>query len=199
LNLLDTLHGGYVFKRRVRVLSDWMARLTPPNARVLDVGCGDGLIDSLIQEKRPDVRIQGIDTLIRPDPHVPVTRFDGKTIPHGDGSFDVVMFIDVLHHTDDPMILLREAVRVARQAILVKDHCRDGVLAGPTLRFMDWIGNERHGVVLPYNYWPERRWGQAFQELGLQLAAREKVLNLYPAPARWLFERRLHFIARLVR
>jgi ubiquinone/menaquinone biosynthesis C-methylase UbiE len=121
VSVLDTLHRGYVFKRRVRVLSDWMARLTPRNARVLDVGCGDGLIATLIQEKRPDVRIQGIDTLVRPDTHFPVTPFDGKTIPHGDGSFDVVMFVDVLHHTDDPMILLREAVRVTRQAVLVKE------------------------------------------------------------------------------
>jgi len=28
------------------------------------------------------------------------------------------MFVDVLHHTHDPMILLREAVRVARKAIV---------------------------------------------------------------------------------
>jgi hypothetical protein len=62
---------------------------------------------------------------------------------------------------------------------------------------MDWIGNARHRVVLPYNYWPEQRWNQAFQHLGLQLVAKEKALDLYPRPARWLFERRLHFIARL--
>src|SRR5947207_9680144 len=42
---------------------------------------------------------------------------------HGAGSWAfgkasaVVMFADVLHHTDDPEVLLREAQRVVRQAI----------------------------------------------------------------------------------
>ena len=69
---------------------------------------------------------------------------------HPDASFDVVMFVDVLHHTDDPLLLLQEAQRVGK-IILVKDHFRKGFLAGPTLRFMDWVGNAHHGVVLPYN------------------------------------------------
>jgi hypothetical protein len=52
------------------------------------------------------------------------------------------------------MILLREAVRVARRMILIKDHIVDAVLAGPTLRLMDRIGNARYGVSFPHNYWP---------------------------------------------
>ena len=44
------------------------------------------------------------------------------------------MCVDVLHHTDDPMILMREAMRVTRQAILIKHHTLDGLFAGPTLR-----------------------------------------------------------------
>jgi SAM-dependent methyltransferase len=197
MSLLDTIHGGYVFKRRVRVLSTHLAELLPQNASVLDVGCGDGLIAKLIMERRPDVRIEGIDVLVRPQTHVPVMAFDGTRIPHGDGSFDVVMFVDVLHHTDDPMVLLREARRVARQALVLKDHCKDGLLAGPTLRFMDWVGNARHGVVLPYNYWPKARWDAGFAELGLATEEYRSRIGLYPFPASLLFERSLHFIARL--
>jgi SAM-dependent methyltransferase len=197
MSLLDSIHGGYVFKRRVRVLSEQLARVLPPQAQVLDVGCGDGLIAKLIQEKRPDVRIQGIDILIRPQTHIPVAAFDGRRIPHPDASFDAVMFVDVLHHTEDPRVLLREAVRVARQCLVLKDHCQDGWLAQPTLRFMDWVGNARHGVVLPYNYWPRARWETEFQALGLERAAWESQLGLYPFPASLLFERALHFVARL--
>jgi len=67
-----------------------------------------------------------------------VETFDGKSIPYGDGSFDVVMFVDVIHHADQPMTLLREAARVARQAILIKDHLVEGTLAYLTLQLMDW-------------------------------------------------------------
>jgi SAM-dependent methyltransferase len=199
MSLLDTIHGGYVFKRRVRVLSAHLSQLIPPGARVLDVGCGDGLIAKLIMERRPDTRIEGIDVLVRPNTHVPVTQFDGGHIPHEDASFEVVMFVDVLHHTEDPVVLLREARRVARRAVVLKDHCRDGLLAGPTLRFMDWVGNARHGVVLPYNYWPRRQWDAAFAELQLIPEEFRARLSLYPFPASFAFERSLHFIARLGR
>jgi SAM-dependent methyltransferase len=197
MSLLDTIHGGYVFQRRVRVLSGHLAALLPRDATVLDVGCGDGLIAKLILEQRPDARLSGLDILLRPQTHIPVAQFDGQNIPHPDNSFDVVMFVDVLHHTDDPMILLREARRVARRALVIKDHCRDGWLAGPTLRFMDRVGNARHGVVLPYNYWPKQRWTETFRELGLKVAEYRQKLGLYPPPASWVFDRSLHYVARL--
>lgn len=197
MSLIDTIHGGYVFKRRVRVLSRHLAEMLPKEATVLDVGCGDGLIAKLIMGQRPDVRIEGIDVLVRAQTHIPVRAFDGARIPHSDRSFDVVMFVDVLHHTDDPMVLLREAVRVARKAVVLKDHCRDGWLAGPTLRFMDWVGNARHGVVLPYNYWPKSRWSEAFGALRLTTEEYRDRPGLYPFPASLVFERSLHFLARL--
>ena len=197
MRLLADLHGTLVFDRRTRVLSERLAALLPETARVLDVGCGDGLIDHLIAERRPDVTITGVDLILRPETHIPVTQFDGKRIPFDDGAFDVVMFVDVLHHTEDPEILLAEARRVASRAVVLKDHTRDGLLAGPTLRFMDWVGNAPHGIPLPYNYWPERRWREAFAGLGLTPEIWLNKLGLYAAPANWLFGRSLHFIARL--
>jgi SAM-dependent methyltransferase len=197
VSLLGHLHADLVFQRRTRVLSEGLAALLPEGAEVLDVGCGDGSIDKLIGELRPDVTISGTDLIVRPQTHIPVTKFDGTMLPHADRSMDVVMFVDVLHHTDDPEILLREARRVARKAVVLKDHTRDGLLAGPTLRFMDWVGNAPHGVPLPYNYWPERRWQDAFRRIGLTPTVWLGKLGLYPPPAAWLFDRSLHFIARL--
>jgi len=197
MKLIDQIHDGYVFKRRTRVLSSHLSALLPPNVTVLDVGCGDGTLAKLIHAHRPDVQICGIDVLVRRETHIPVTAFDGAIIPYAPGTFDAVMFVDVLHHTNDPVILLREATRVARRSIIIKDHNRDGFLAGPTLRFMDWVGNVRHGVALPYNYWPERRWTKAFAELALTPTVSKTRIGLYPWPANWAFERRLHFIVRL--
>jgi hypothetical protein len=47
----------------------------------------------------------------------------------------------VLHHANDPTVLLKEAKRGARSTIAVKDHTMDGTLAYQTLRFIDWVGN----------------------------------------------------------
>lgn len=197
MKVVDRVHAGQVFARRIRILAGHFAELAPAGARVLDVGCGDGQLDRLLLASRPDLRLEGIDVLVRPETAIPVRPFDGRTIPCADKSVDAVMFVDVLHHTEDPAILLREAARVARHAVLIKDHRLDGALAGPTLRFMDRVGNAKHGVVLPYNYWPERRWRAAFDEIGLAVERWIERPGLYPWPASLVFERSLHFIARL--
>jgi SAM-dependent methyltransferase len=190
-------HRRFVTSRRAHVLVGHLRELIPPNARILDIGCGDGLIDRMVMAARPDASIQGIDVFLRPRLLIPVLKYDGVRIPHPDRSFDTVLFLDVLHHTTDPMSLLREARRVSRKYIIIKDHNCDGFAAGPLLRFMDWIGNAPHGVVLTYNYWPYSRWQSAFNALGLTIGEYRDHLGLYPAPARWVFERGLHFIIRL--
>ncbi len=197
MSLLGFLHHSYVHRRRVQVLSRQIGGLLPPHGSVLDVGCGDGWISTEIAQLRQDVRIRGIDVLKRPQTKIEVEPFDGVTMPCADRSFDVVQFIDVLHHTTDPMVLLREARRVARVGIIIKDHALCGPFAGRLLRLMDRVGNGPHGVALPYNYWTPEQWQTAVQELGVSAALWKKDLRLYPRPAGWLFERSLHFLAWL--
>jgi ubiquinone/menaquinone biosynthesis C-methylase UbiE len=197
VNVLDTIHGQYVSTRRVRVLCDHLTPLFPPGNHILDVGCGDGLLARRIADRRPDVTIRGIDVLVRADTAIPVEPFDGKTIPLDDASVDTVLFVDVLHHTTDPLPLLHEAARVARSGVVIKDHLREGALAGVTLRLMDWVGNARHGVALPYNYLSRQAWMSAFKSAGLAIDCWCDALHLYPPIASQFFDRSLHFIARL--
>jgi len=197
MNAVGILHDKLVFSRRARVLSDTFAQLAPRRARVLDVGCGDGLISALLCSKRPDISVRGIDVLPRERSHIPVDIFDGLRIPFDEGSFDVIVFSDVLHHTNDPAVLQREARRVASQYVIVKDHYREGLAAATRLRFMDWVGNARFGVALPYNYWTEGQWRNAWRDIGLCPERLITRLGLYPVPADWLFGGRLHFIALL--
>jgi SAM-dependent methyltransferase len=197
MSVLERIHGGYVHGRRVHVLAEHFAALLPRGAAVLDVGCGDGLLAEQVLHRRSDLSIRGIETQPRKPCRIPVEAFDGRTIPFEDQSFDAVLFVDVLHHTDDPMILLREALRVSRRSIIVKDHFRQGLFASATLRFMDRVGNARHGVPLPYRYWSPEEWRDAFDGLNLQVDSLLESLGLYPWPARMLFERSLHFIVSL--
>jgi SAM-dependent methyltransferase len=174
-----------------------MAGLIPLKASVLDVGCGDGNLAYTISQKRVDLDIKGIDVLIRKQTYIPVSRFDGSVIPYDDGSFDIVMMVDVLHHSENPNALLLEASCVARNAILLKDHTRDGMLAELTLKFMDWVGNRRHGVELPYNYWSKQEWAEAVRKIDLEIEVWENDLKLFPGPFSLMFDRSLHFFAKL--
>lgn len=197
MGTVGRFHSRAVFGRRVRVLADHLAGLLPAGAAVLDVGCGDGSIARRMMDLRPDVRVTGLDVLVRPETHVPVEHFDGAEIPHENGAFDAVTMVDVLHHTADPTVLLREAGRVAGTAVVVKDHLAEGLLARPTLRVMDWVGNAHHGVVLEYNYWTSDQWHQAFRTAGLEADVWRTDLRLYPPPASWAFDRGLHVVFRV--
>jgi SAM-dependent methyltransferase len=185
------------FRRRSERLADAIAPLLPQEGKVLDVGCGDGLIDQLLQQRRPDVALSGVDVMVRPEALVPVVGFDGATLPFSDGEFDAVMLIDVLHHTTDPLVLLREAMRVSRGDVILKDHTRDGFLAGPTLSVMDWLGNAHHDIPLPYCFWTEAQWRRAFRDLGLHVQEWNNALGQYPFWLGWITERRLHMVTRL--
>jgi SAM-dependent methyltransferase len=197
MGAIGALHSKLVHSRRVRVLTGHLAALVPLNARVLDIGCGDGQLARLLLDARPDLKLQGIDVLVRPHTQIPVTAFDGTTLPFEDQSFDAVMFIDVLHHTKDQMRLLREARRVSNQNIILKDHIVAGLVGRPLLHFMDWVGNARHGVASPGNYWTLAQWNQAFTDLEVSPTIWKRELGLYPWWANWLFGHQLHFITAL--
>lgn len=194
---IGTMHGSLVHGRRVRAIAAAIAPMLEHGWRVLDIGCGDGSLAARVMERAPGVEIEGYEVTARPKTAIPVSLFDGRTIPRPDRSADAVMLVDVLHHTDDPTVLMREAARVARHAVVIKDHRMERPLAGPTLRFMDWVGNKPHGVVLPYNYWPQSRWREAWNDLGLSPDRYETRIGLYPWPFNWCFELGLHFVARL--
>src|SRR5271169_1625807 len=189
---VGVLHDKIVSRRRVEILASWFSQLLPQDVRVLDVGCGDGLVSAVLRQKRPDIFVRGIDVLPRGQTHIPVEMFDGLHFPFEDESFDVVLFSDVLHHAVDPNVLLEEARRVASRWVLIKDHYREGIAAQARLRFMDWVGNARFGVALPYNYWTEEQWRTAWSRVGLEPGRIVTKLGLYPKPADWVFGARLH-------
>jgi SAM-dependent methyltransferase len=200
LSVVKAAHGRTVSGRRVRVLSDFLAARIPSTASVLDIGCGDGAIAGRIAQKNPTVSVRGIEFAPRPTCLIECAAFDGVAIPHPSASFDVCMFVDVLHHAPDGQgiaRLLSEACRVSRRFVLIKDHLSESRFDFKTLQFMDWVGNRPHGVVLPYNYQSRAQWDRYFSEAGLTVQSWDDRIPTYPFPFSALFGRRLHFVAML--
>ena len=200
LSWIARSHRALVFGRRARVLASALAPLIPAEAHtVLDIGCGDGTISSLLARRRPELAFEGVEVIPRPSCQIPCRAFDGAQLPFPDQSFDVCLFVDVLHHTADVTQLLREAARVTRSCVILKDHLSESSFDHATLRAMDWVGNRPHGVTLTYNYQSRSQWKQHFASCGLQATQLSTDLPLYPFPFSQLFGRNLHFVAQLTK
>lgn len=197
LTLIGFLHQLFVFRRRTEVLAGLIADWLPKNAFVLDVGCGDGLIDWKIAQKRRDVKIYGLEIFKRKESRIPVRLFDGKKIPYPNSSFDCCLLIDVLHHSDKPYLLLKETARVARHSLIIKDHLAENFPDRIILKVMDWFGNYPYRVNLTYNYWNKAKWEEIFKDLGLFVEKIIDNLPLYPLPFSLIFGRKKHFLASL--
>jgi len=197
MSVFGLVHDRYVHPRRTNVLSAHLAELLPREATVLDIGAGDGLITKKLQDSRPDLTLTALEVLLRPAPHVHVELFDGTHLPQEDDSFDAAMLVDVLHHAPEPLELLAEARRVARDTIVIKDEIATGLLADRTLHLMERLANTRHGISIPATFWARDDWAAAFARLNLHVEEWRGRLGLYPVPANLFFERRFHFVARL--
>lgn len=79
--------------------------------RILDVGCGTGLLAERL--RRRGFRVVGLDRVVGEHRGAPTIRADAVRLPINDGSVDVCLFLDVLEHVDD-RAALAEARRVLR-------------------------------------------------------------------------------------
>jgi ubiquinone/menaquinone biosynthesis C-methylase UbiE len=106
---------------RDRYLS-WIA--LPDAARVLEVGCGTGVVSRDVARRAKIAEVIGLD----PSPFflakarelsagIPRLRFqegDARNLPYAEGTFDVVLFHTTLSHVPTPERALVEAFRVLR-------------------------------------------------------------------------------------
>jgi len=160
-------------------LTEYVSRLLPPGpCSILDIGAGDGSLGLVFQTFRPATRVVGIEVALRAATRagVPMVRFDGRSIPFADESFDVSLVSNVLHHASDPGALLREARRVTRKRIIVKDHLSEGRLDDLKLAALDVMGNLRLGAQVSAVYLTRQRWNELFASLpGVRVSTFERL------------------------
>ena len=136
----------------VKAYKGWFTR----QDRVLDLGCGNGLI-SLAIKKTYDVDINCADIKNHLLYDLPFKLIkSGKKLPFADKKFDVVMLNDVLHHIPfgDQFFLVSESLRIANKLLIFE--------ARPTLvgKGFDIILNKLHYKSLdtPLSFREIKQW-----------------------------------------
>ncbi len=99
--------------------------LRRPSGKILEVGCGSGAVAAALA--RAGYAVTGVDTaellVRRAHQRVPTANLVcgdlAKLPPSLHGPYDAIGFFDVLEHLDDPIALIRDALRYARSGTLV--------------------------------------------------------------------------------
>jgi len=114
----------YLVGRFLRRVSELAATERP--RRVLEVGCGEGIVLATLAARLPGTRFDGLEldervlgqARIR-CPGAKLVRGDACELPFGNQSFDLVVCLEVLEHLPEPARALRELRRVARAGCLL--------------------------------------------------------------------------------
>ncbi len=189
LSPLRVLDEHLFFPIRRQNLTRLLAPHLGKGETVLDVGSSCGRLAKQLMEK-VDCRIEGIDICLQPHACIPVRQYDGQNIPFDADSFDGVMMVDMLHHTTHPEQVLREAARVSRRYLLIKDHYWNTPADLLGLQVSDYIGNAPYSIDLPYHYLKMTEWMQLIHRLGLRVTDIDQFRYLPLDPCR-------HVILRL--
>ncbi|MDD5251045.1 MAG: class I SAM-dependent methyltransferase [Patescibacteria group bacterium] len=118
---LNSLRFRRLTEIRGQFIADCLASLITPGSRVLDLGCGNGVVSAIICDRfrldfvGADVR----QALVTDIPFTAVTPYG--ELPFAPGSFDAVLLNDVLHHFPSQMDLIDRALRVGRRVFAFED------------------------------------------------------------------------------
>ncbi len=150
---------------------------------LLDAGCGEGYVLEYLRRKLPHIHFCGLDVdenaleLARARPSWQDTslhRGDILNLPFADGSFDIVICLEVLEHLESPWLVVDELARVCSRYLLVSVPHQPFFSAANFLRGKNWAtwGDDPEHL--------QRWWGKRFVSLLGGRVAIERVVCSFP-------------------
>lgn len=138
--------GGAFEAQRQDAYADWLERLVDMTAlgSLFEAGCGNGSLLAAIRRRRPGLRLQGVEPAAEAAAHAVRAGFDveagffGRETAGGRRA-DLVLSVNVVEHTPDPVGFLAACAAVAGPDGRVVAICPDGDVPSNELLFFDHI------------------------------------------------------------
>lgn len=182
--LADVIEMRAADPRQGDMLKAYLSEIVfPPGAAVLEIGCGTGAVTRVLARWPGVARAVGIDPspvflarareLSRGIDAASFEQGDGRALPFGAATFDVVVVHTAISHVPQPDRLLAEARRVLRPggwlAVFDGDYATATVARGPRDPLEACIHAFREDFV--HDAWIVRRLPRLLSEAGFRLAS----------------------------
>lgn len=156
----------------------YIADLIPENSSVLDFGCGNMYTAREILNFKPSLNITGLDVIkdqnlddvFFKDKRLSFTLLKTKALPFPDNTFDIVVALATMHHTDNPEYYLSELKRVIKPngAIILVEEMYINFVDKIWISSQDWVLNKmKEGVPVPLNFRSYKHYVEEFKRQGL--------------------------------
>lgn len=156
-----TTPRGQRTDRAERALLKWLLRQFPSARSMLEVGCGTGHFTTWFAGQR--LWVVGLDRspamiteLHRQTPTLPVIQGDAHQLPFRNQAVDVIAFVTTIEFLDHVELAVSEAIRVARQGIILIVLNRSSV-GGLSRRFGSQMQESLLGQARDYSVGTLRR------------------------------------------
>jgi len=146
---------------------------------VLDLGCGDGKIGYILHlEKGCNVELMDVKDYNQTP--LPLKIYNGTSIPGKDNSYDHVLLLTVLHHADNPMVLMKQALRLAEKSVIVIESVYfDRIPLHRKINAAIDLFSSRMlvdpEINVPFNFLTPTAWVAVFEEAGGKVVGMEKL------------------------
>jgi 2-polyprenyl-3-methyl-5-hydroxy-6-metoxy-1,4-benzoquinol methylase len=154
---------------------------------LLDIGCGNGLIANLAKDLFKHVLLLDVVPYISNQLKLPFVLYkEGAPLPV-DELYDTVLLLTVLHHSNDPIGLLKLAWAATKQRLLIIESVVGVHHVEPQVNyelvnlsdrdqiayaaFVDWFYNRvlHDDIPVPYNFTTPENWKYTFSKHNMRL------------------------------
>lgn len=179
-------------EQRASIITDQIRQYVIGDS-ILDVGCGNGRIARNLKDGKSRVQLVDVVKYVPDSFKLPFAEWrEGQDFPISD-TFDTVLLLTVLHHSSEPLELLKLAWKAARRRLIIIESVVGVHKPEPSApyellsfidedqiafaAFVDWFYNRvlHDDVPVPYNFTSPQRWQSVFIDNEMPL---RKVIHL---------------------
>lgn len=165
MNLIRQLQFKILSNRAVKIVEEIETYLI--GEEILDVGSGGGTIARILKSGNFSVTTLDIANKSHYEEEKPII-YSGEKFPFDNKTFDTSLILSVLHHVGDPVNLLKEAKRVSRKRIIIKEDIYRNKIELVLTKVADSIVNFEF-FKHPHNNLNDSQWKKIFKQLNLKL------------------------------